>query len=148
MADISIRCLNMPRGDRLSRRERTARTKIIQEHHYNKREQGRLDRYVEQHHITYNWVYTRIKGGALLAFMAENGVERLAAAFLKASAQSATVSDAFEKMAKAIRALRAADQRVAVWLVQSKERHKKECEKNERKETDDEAAAESFARRS
>lgn len=88
---------------RLSRRERTARTKIIQEHHYNKREQGRLDRYVEQHHITYNWVYTRIKGGAFLAFMAENGVERIAAAFLKVSAQSATVSDAFEKMAKAIR---------------------------------------------
>ena len=133
---------------RLSRRERTARTKIIQENHYNRKEQRRLDRYVEQHHITYNWVYTRIKGGAFLAFMAENGVERIAAAFLKASAQSATVSDAFEKMAKAIRALRAADQRLSIWLVQSKERRKKEYEKNERKETDDEAAAESFARRS
>lgn len=134
----------------LSRRERTARTKIIQEHHYNKREQRRLDRYVEQHRVTYNWVYTRIKGGAFLAFMAENGVERLAAAFLKASAQSATITDASEKMAKAIRALRAVNQRLAtsIWLVQSKERHKKECEKNERKETDDEADAESFARRS
>lgn len=116
MPDISIRCLNMPRGDRLSRRERTARTKIIQEHHYNRKEQRRLDRYVEQNSITYNWVYTRIKGGAFLAFMAENGVERIAAAFLKASAQSATVSDAFEKMAKAIRALRAADQRVPFGL--------------------------------
>ena len=133
---------------RLSRRERTARTKIIQEHHYNRKEQRRLDRYVEQHHITYNWVYTKIKGDAFLAFMAENGVERLATAFLKTSAQSATVSDAFEKIAKAIRNLRAADQRLSVWLVQSKERRKKEYEKNERKETDNEAAAESFARRS
>lgn len=85
---------------RLSRRERTARTKIIQEHHYNRKEQRRLDRYVEQHHITYNWAYTKIKGGAFLAFMAENGVERLATAFLKASAQSATVSDAFEILQK------------------------------------------------
>ncbi len=119
---------------RLSRRERTARTKIIQEHHYNRKEQRRLDRYVEQHHITYNWVYTRIKGGAILAFMAENGVERLAAAFLKASAQSATVSDAFEKMAKAIRNLRAADRRQAIWLVQSKERHKKEAVTQPKKE--------------
>ena len=90
---------------RLSRRERTARTKIIQEHHYNRNEQRKLDRDVEQHHITYNWVYTKIKGGAFLAFMAENGVERLATAFLKTSAQSATVSDAFEKIAKAIRNL-------------------------------------------
>lgn len=134
---------------RLSRRERTARTKIIQEHHYNRKEQRRLDRYVEQHHITYNWVYTRIKGGAFLAFMAENGVEGIAAAFLKASAQSATASDAFEKMAKAIRALRAADQRLSIWIVQSKKRRKKEYEKDGRKEaSDDEAAAESFARRS
>lgn len=132
---------------RLSRRERTARTKIIQENHYNRKEQRRLDRYVEQHHITYNWVYTRIKGGAFLAFMAENGVERLATAFLKASAQSSTVSDAFRNIAKAIRNLRAVDQRLSVWLVQSKERRKKEYEKNERKETDDEAAVESFARR-
>lgn len=85
---------------RLSRRERTSRTKIIQEHHYNRKEQRRLDRYVEQNSITYNWVYTRIKGGAFLTFMAENGVERLAAAFLKASAQSATVSDAFERWQK------------------------------------------------
>lgn len=133
---------------RLSRRERTTRTKIIQEHHYNRKEQRRLDRYVEQHHITYNWVYTKIKGGAFLAFMAENGVERLATAFLKVSAQSATVSDAFEKIAKATRNLRAVDQRLSVWLVQSKERRKKEYEKNKRKETDNEAAAESFARRS
>lgn len=148
MPDISIRCLNMPRGDRLSRRERTARTKIIQEHHYNRKEQRRLDRYVEQNSITYNWVYTRIKGGAFLAFMAENGVERIAAAFLKESAQSATVSDAFEKMAKAIRNLRAVGQRLSIWPAQSKERRKREYEKNERKETDDEAAAESFAGRS
>lgn len=133
---------------RLSRRERTARTKIIQEHHYNRKEQRRLDRYVEQHHITYNWVYTKIKGSAFLAFMAENGVERLATAFLKTSAQSATVSDAFRNIAKAIRNLRAVDQRLSVWLVQSKERRKKEYEKNERKATDNEAAAESFARRS
>ena len=132
----------------LSRRERTARTKIIQENHYNRKEQRRLDRYVEQHHITYNWVYTRIKGGAFLAFMAENGVERIATAFLKVTVQSAKISDSFEKMAKAIRALRAVNQRLAIWLVKSKERHKKECEKNGRKETDDEAAAESFARRS
>ena len=138
----------MPRGASLSRRERTARTKIIQEHQYNRKEQRRLDRYVEQHHITYNWVYTRIKGGAFLAFMAENGVERIATAFLKVTVQSAKISDSFEKMAKAIRALRAVNQRLAIWLVKSKERHKKECEKNGRKETDDEAAAESFARRS
>ena len=138
----------MPRGASLSRRERTARTKIIQEHHYNRKEQRRLDRYVEQHHITYNWVYTRIKGGAFLAFMAENGVERIATAFLKVTVQSAKISDSFEKMAKAIWALRAVNQRLAIWLVKSKERHKKECEKNGRKETDDEAAAESFARRS
>lgn len=45
-------------------------------------------------------------------------------------------------------AIRAADRRRAIWLVQTKDRHKKECEKNERKETDDEAAAESFAGRS
>jgi hypothetical protein len=51
-------------------------------------------------------------------------------------------------MAKAIRELRAVNQRLAVWLVQSNESRKKEYEKNERKETDDEAAAESFARRS
>ena len=133
---------------RLSRRERTARTKIIQEHHYNRKEQRRLDQYVEQHHITYNWVYTQIKGDAFLAFMAENGVERLATAFLKASAQSATVSDAFRNIAKAIRNLRAVAQRLSVSLVQSKERRKKEYEKNERKEIDNEAAAESFARMS
>ena len=148
MTDILIRGISMPRCAKLSRRERTARTKIIQENHYNRKEQRRLDRYVEKHHITYNWVYTRIKSGAFLAFMAENGVERIATAFLKASAQSAKISDAFEKMAKAIRELRSVNQRLATWLVQSKERHKKECEKNERKETDDEAAVESFARRS
>lgn len=148
MADISPRGTNMPRVASLSRRERTARTKIIQENHYNRKEQRRLDRYVEQHHVTYNWVYTRIKGGAFLAFMAENGVERIAAAFLKAAVQSATISDAFENMAKAIRNLRAADQRVSLWLAQSKESRKRKYEKNERKESDDEAAAESFARRS
>lgn len=88
---------------RLSRRERTARTKIIQEHHYNKRQQRRLDQYVVQYHTTYQWVYTSIKGGAILTFMAEIGVEQLSAVFLKATFSVFAATEAFRKMAAALK---------------------------------------------
>lgn len=86
----------------MSRRERVARTKIIQEHHYNKEEQRRLDWYVAEYGMTYHWVYTSVKGGAILTFMVSNGCTRLSTYMARLTYSAAAASEAFRKLAMAI----------------------------------------------
>lgn len=85
---------------KLSRREREARTKIIQECNLDRQGQQALDRYYEFSVETYTEIREHIRGGLYYAFLLS--VNRLAQAARKIGTTAKDAANAFRRISIAI----------------------------------------------
>lgn len=87
----------MKQKSKLSRREREARTKIIQERNLNRQGQQALDRYYEFSVETYQEILERIRDGSAYSFLLS--VNKISQAMRKTRTTAKEASYAFRRFA-------------------------------------------------
>ena len=92
----------MNRGQ-LSKKERKARIRFIQCHHYNRKEQQFIDDYIYAGGLSYVELWKLHKTGAVLMVEATIGCNRMARAMAAAGISANKAADAFARLGDCMR---------------------------------------------
>lgn len=87
---------------KLSKQESRYRTKLMQEHHYNKQEQKAMDRAIAGAGRSYKTIYKGTRQGETYLFMAEIGANRLGRAMAAVGTSASEAAKALSRMTAAL----------------------------------------------